>query len=77
MERRAALKRKDMHIVRQLFAIRFVPGGSNGLIELYVEDDESYGLAMTFDRAWLPDLIATATAGQQKFGLPQRTTKEG
>lgn len=64
-----AMRHEDMSVVRQLFALRYVPGGSNGLVELYVEDDGIYHLKMTFDRAWLPDLIATARAGQDMFGL--------
>ena len=63
------LKAKDMDVVRKCFALKFVPGGSNGLVELYVEDDENYHYKLSFDRFWLPDLIATAMAGQQKFGM--------
>lgn len=51
------LKKSDMHITGVLFGMRFVPGGSNGLVELYVEDDENYFLKVVFDRFWLGDLI--------------------
>ena len=58
-------KSDDMHVVRSLFAIRFTSGGSNGLAELYVEDDGVYHLQTTFDVAWLPDLIAAAKAANE------------
>lgn len=67
-----ALRHEDMDVARQAFALRYVSGGSNGLVELYIEDDEAYHLKMSFDRYWLPDLIATVTAGQQLFGLSKR-----
>lgn len=46
----------DMDIIGQLFGIRFRDGGSTGLVELYVENDEFYHLKCTFDRLWLNDL---------------------
>ena len=50
------LSASDMDVIGSLFALRFVPGGSTGLVELYVEDDESYHFKTKFDRLWLADL---------------------
>lgn len=55
----------DMHVVRKLFAIRFTSGGSNGLAELYIEDDGVYHLQTSFDVSWLADLVATAKAADE------------
>lgn len=54
------LKRKDMDVVSSAFGIRFVPGGSNGLVEFYVEDDENYHYKMAFDWAWMLDFVDVA-----------------
>lgn len=64
-----ALQQSDMHLIDRVFAVRYVSGGSNGLIELYVEDDESYHLKATFDRYWLPNLVNLAKMAQDKYGL--------
>lgn len=69
------MQRKDMDVVRDLFALRFVPGGSNGLVELYVEDDGLYHFKQSFDQSWLPDLIATARAGQEMLKSTSKTVR--
>ena len=49
---------EDMDIVGKLFGIRFVDGGlPNGLIEVYIEDDENYFYKHRFNAFWLPDLL--------------------
>lgn len=54
------LRASDMDVVGKLFAMRFHPGGSTGLVTLYVEDDDNYFPKTTFDRGWLPDLVDAA-----------------
>jgi hypothetical protein len=60
-DRPEPLRRGDLDAVGSLFGIRFTDGGSWGIAELYIEDDESYFLKATFDRSWLNDLIHVAT----------------
>lgn len=52
------LRAEDMTMTGNLFGIRLVPGGSTGLVELYVEDDGWFHFKASFDRLWLPDLRA-------------------
>jgi len=37
------------------------PGGSNGLVTLYREDDEQWFPSMTFDIHWVKDFLSMAT----------------
>ncbi len=61
------LKEHDMDVIRNLFGIRFVPGGApEGCFELYIEDDENYHYKLTANNVWLDDLIATAKAAKEK-----------
>lgn len=48
-----ALKAKDMNVLGDLFALRFV---TNDQVELYVEDDGNYFFKMRFNEHWLSDL---------------------
>lgn len=50
------MRREDMDEAGELFGVRFIDGGSNGLIELYIEDDGYWHHKVTFDRAWVSDL---------------------
>lgn len=60
LERREPLRHEDMDVTADLFAIRFVEGGSNGLAELYVEDDGWYHFKMAFAVFWLNNLKRVA-----------------
>ena len=48
----------DGHI--DLFGWKFVAGGDNGLVNIYLEDDEVYHLHMTFSTFWLDEFLAMA-----------------
>lgn len=50
------IKVGELDVVGRLFGLKFVEGGSNGLVELYIEDDENYHYKCSFDRYWLTDL---------------------
>jgi hypothetical protein len=53
----AIMKAEDMDIRGALFGFRFVSGGSpNGIVELYIEDDENYFLKATFNMLWVKEL---------------------
>ena len=46
--------------VGNIFGYRFHEGGSNGLVTIYVEDDEQWFPKMTFDVFWLPEFVKLA-----------------
>lgn len=48
--------------VDDIFGWRFHDGGSNGLVTIYVEDDEQWFPKMTFDVYWLPSFVKMANA---------------
>lgn len=49
---------KEMDITTGNFGLRFVKGGNpEGLIELYIEDDDNYFYKCSFNHYWLYDLI--------------------
>ncbi len=51
------LHEEDLDIVGKLFGIKFSDGGApNGLVHLYIEDDENYFHKVTFNRYWINDL---------------------
>ena len=60
------MRREDMDEAGELFGVRFVDGGSNGLIELYIEDDGYWHFVTTFDRYWLRDLEAVIRTAKEK-----------
>ncbi len=56
------LRAEDMDVRRKLFGMRLVDGGSpDGIVELYIEDDENFFLKASFNYLWLDDLIDVAT----------------
>lgn len=66
LDRREALRADELDVVGSLFGVRHIPGGlPQGLVELYIEDDENYHHKMTFNRTWLSDLISVAKEAQQ------------
>lgn len=61
------MKRESFHVTEEaldghggLFGYKFMAGGSNGLVTIYVEDDALWHPKITFDIAWLPDLMQVA-----------------
>jgi hypothetical protein len=67
---RAPLKRSDMTVVGELFALRFTEGhGPTKGVELYVEDDGNYFFKVSFSRAWLADLEGVAQAAQEMIDV--------
>lgn len=52
------LKESDMDVVGGLFAIRL----NEGMVELYIEDDENFHFKCVFHPLWLKDLITVAKA---------------
>lgn len=53
-----------------LFGYKFTEGGSNGLVTIYEEDDELWHPKMTFDIAWLPDLMQVAARAARQSAPP-------
>jgi len=45
-----------------LFGWKFSAGGSNGLVSIYIEDDDNWHRKMTFDVFWLKDFKRIADA---------------
>ncbi len=65
-----ALKYEDMDVVGALFGMRKVPGGApDGLIELYIEDDENYLYQCSFNHLWLADLSITSLRMKEQFSV--------
>lgn len=68
MTSKPALREHELDITRSCFGIKFVSGGSpEGCFELYLENDELWHYQLTANNFWLPDLIATARAAQDKL----------
>jgi len=65
---REVLKADELDIVSHLFGIRIIkrPPHQDDVIELYVEDDESYHYKMSFSAYWLSDLIKCAELAEQR-----------
>lgn len=64
----------DMDVVTKAFGLRFVTGGNpEGLVELYVEDDELFHYTTNFNHAWLPDLIGGLEEARSLFPIPPTT----
>jgi hypothetical protein len=49
------LKADELDGHGDLFGWKFSDGGSNGLVTIYIEDDENWHEKMTFDVFWLAD----------------------
>lgn len=62
-----------------LFGWKFSEGGSNGLVSIYIEDDENWHRKMTFDVAWLADFrnMADALTPNAQVNLPQKAANGG
>lgn len=58
------LKKIDMTIVGDLFALRFV---ADNQVELYSEDDENFFYKASFHCSWLKDLSQVAVDGMQRM----------
>lgn len=54
------MKKSDLDGCSKLFGWRFHEGGSNGLVTIYIEDDETYFPKLTCDRFWIEDLLFAA-----------------
>lgn len=64
------LRADDMDVVGSLFGLRFVEGGlPNGLVELYVEDDEYYHYKTQFNHFWLNDLAMVVEIAKEHFNV--------
>lgn len=59
------LTKDQLDIITKIFGIKFTDGGSYGLCNLYVEDDENYHFVTSFDIYWLPDLADIATKAKE------------
>lgn len=67
---RPILTAEDLDVVGSLFGLRFVPGGDpNGLVELYVEDDENWFYKTTFNHFWLNDLQLVISEAKTHYGM--------
>lgn len=64
LDRREPLRADELDVVGSLFGVRHVPG-TQGLVEIYIENYENYHHKMTFNRTWLSDLISVAKEAQQ------------
>lgn len=62
------LQREDMDVVGDLFGMVIIKRekGQSDIIDLYIEDDETYFYKQTFAAFWLDDLIAVATKAKEK-----------
>lgn len=58
----------DMNVVGECFGLRFVTGGApEGIVELYIEDDENFFLKTSFNHFWFDDLLQVVQKGKQEF----------
>lgn len=65
-------RKEDLDVAGECFGMKFHPGGSNGLVSLFVEDDELWFLKVTFDIYWLKDLQQVI---EQTVGRPEAKLK--
>ena len=57
-------------VIGALFAIAAIDGpSSNGLVGVFLEDDDNYFLQSTFDKFWLKDLAEVAQGGVGIFKI--------
>ena len=65
------LRAHDMDVVGSCFGLRFVNGGGpNGMVELYVEDDEWFHYKESFNHVWLGDLLICLDKAVEHFKQP-------
>lgn len=65
-----SLKLEDMDVNAGTFALRYVKGyGGDPLIELYLDDDESYHWIATFSPYWLESFIKGLEHAKKAFKL--------
>jgi hypothetical protein len=55
------LKSEDLSGHTELFGWRFKEGGSYGLVELLIEDDDSWYPFVEFDVSWIKDFHQMST----------------
>ena len=57
------VKADELDVAGDMFGMRLVDVcAPNGLVEIYIEDDETYFRKVTVNRVWLDDLIRVANA---------------
>jgi hypothetical protein len=56
------LKTDELSGHTELFGWKFREGGNNGLIEIYVEDDDFWNKVLEFDTSWIHDFHQLGTA---------------
>lgn len=67
---REPLQEHELDVVGSCFGLRFIPGGApDGLIELYVEDDENWLYKTTFNHFWLNDLEKVLIEAKNHFKM--------
>ncbi len=57
-------KASDMDAISTLFALRFV----GDIVELYIEDDESWFYKCSFHKYWVEDLLQCVTKADKLIG---------
>ena len=65
------LSKKELAVVGDSFGLTFSDGGApNGLVHLYVEDDETWNYTCTFNHFWLKDLekVVTQAINKNPYG---------
>lgn len=67
-------KREELSVARTLFGAKIVDTEYAGLpiVHLYMEDDEWWSEKISFSAYWIPDLIATLRAIQDKYPQTKR-----
>ena len=68
-------KREELDVARQLFGAKIRNTDDNyglPIVELYMEDDEWWSEKISFSAYWIPDLIATLKAIQDKYPQTKR-----
>ena len=58
----------EMDVIGQCFGLRFVTGGApEGIVELYIEDDENFFFKVSFNHFWFDDLMQVLQKGKEEF----------
>ena len=71
-------KKEELSVARQLFGAKIEDTEYPGLptVHLYMEDDEWWSKKVSFSVYWIPDLIATLKAIQDKYPQPKRLCRD-
>ncbi len=56
----------DLDVIGNIFGMKFHPGGSKGLVSLFIEDDGLWHLRATFDVSFLNDLHRVAKEAKRR-----------